>query len=259
MHISKQARSSASGPSGPTRERTRHAVSLQNGKQRTWQAGKHLSVWIVKWRVKRRLRGARITAMRAGLNPDPYTVRFPCAFRLRKSAVFQENGLTEPAAKTVLLYCMVVDTLLLAASHRPSPWRLRSRDSRSAPDYRLAPENQFPAAVDDAVAAFVVSSVKDIRPSELWSAGILRARSALRSCSRFAIQGFRFSRSSPFSPWTDLPRRENLCAQTRRCHVQWSGHRSQRALLLGRQTPQPAGFSSLRRSHRSSAASSCWR
>ena len=70
----------------------------------SWQA--HLAVWVVKWRVKRRLRGVRdYRVARKILNPDPYKV--PADIRISPAQVGGVPGewVEGPAAaNAVLLY-----------------------------------------------------------------------------------------------------------------------------------------------------------
>ncbi len=167
----------------------------------SWQA--HLSVWIVKWRVKRRLRGVRdYRHARRILNPDPYTV--PISVRISPAQVGGVSGEWvdgASAAKTVLLYLHGGGYFGCSADRIvPSPWRLRSRDfaflrqtiaSRQKISFLLPSTTRSPL--------IVVFSARDIRPNELWSAGIPRAAVLrFRSCSRFAIQGFRFQQERLF-------------------------------------------------------------
>jgi acetyl esterase/lipase len=174
----------------------------------SWQA--HLSVWIVKWRVKRRLRGVRdYRHARSILNPDPYTV--PISVRISPAQVGGVPGEWvdgASAAKTVLLYLHGGGYFgCSAASHRPITVAFALQGFRVlAPDYRLAPENQFPAAVDDAVAAYRGLLNEGNSPESIVIAGdsaggglALSLLLALRDSGLPLPAG-----AALFSPWTDL-------------------------------------------------------
>jgi len=125
----------------------------------SWQA--RLAVQIIKWRVKRKLLGVRdYRVARKILRPDPYTV--PAGIRVSPANVggvpgeWVEASEANPDAKPVLVYLHGGGYFACSAeSHRPITVAFAREGFRVlAPDYRLAPENQFPAAVDDAVAAY---------------------------------------------------------------------------------------------------------
>jgi monoterpene epsilon-lactone hydrolase len=174
----------------------------------SWQA--HLSVWIVKWRVKRRLRGVRdYRHARRILNPDPYSV--PISVRISPAQVGGVPGEWvdgASAAKAVLLYLHGGGYFgCSAASHRPITVAFALQGFRVlAPDYRLAPENQFPAAVDDAVAAYRGLLGEGYSPERIVVGGdsaggglALSLLLALRDAGLPLPAG-----AALFSPWTDL-------------------------------------------------------
>lgn len=118
----------------------------------------HLAVWIIKWRLKRRLKGVRdYRRARAILKPDPYKV--PSSIRVTPAQLGGVSGEWVEGPKsghTVLLYLHGGGYFGCSAeTHRPITVGFALQGFRVyAPDYRLAPENQFPAAVDDAVAVY---------------------------------------------------------------------------------------------------------
>jgi acetyl esterase/lipase len=174
----------------------------------SWQA--HVSAWVVKWRVKRKLRGVRdYRVARKILRPDPYKV--PASIRISPSQVGGIPGewVEGPdATKMVLLYLHGGGYFACSAqSHRPITVGFALHGFRVlAPDYRLAPENQFPAAVDDAVAAYRGLLAEGHSPGSIVVAGdsaggglTLSLLLALREAATSLPAG-----AALFSPWTDL-------------------------------------------------------
>src|SRR2546429_1927065 len=117
-----------------------------------------LSVLIVKWRVKRRLKGVRdYRVARQILRPDPYKV--PPTVQISPAHLGGVPGerLEGPTpCDTVLLYLHGGGYFGCSAeTHRPiTAYYAIHGFCVFAPDYRLAPEHRFPAAVDDAVAFY---------------------------------------------------------------------------------------------------------
>jgi acetyl esterase/lipase len=174
----------------------------------SWQA--HVSAWVVKWRVKRKLSGVRdYRVARKILRPDPYKV--PASIRISPSQVGGVPGeWVEGAAatKTLLLYLHGGGYFACSAvSHRPVTVGFALHGFRVlAPDYRLAPENPFPAAVDDAVAAYRGLLNEGHSPGSIVVAGdsaggglTLSLLLALRETGTPLPAG-----AALFSPWTDL-------------------------------------------------------
>src|SRR5258705_4902181 len=116
----------------------------------------HLAAWIVKWRVRRKLKGVRdYRRARAILKPDPYKV--PSSIRITPAHLGGVPGEWVEGPKSgdlVLLYLHGGGYFGCSAeTHRPITAGFALLGFRVySPDYRLAPENQFPAALDDSVA-----------------------------------------------------------------------------------------------------------
>jgi acetyl esterase/lipase len=188
----------------------------------SWQA--HVSAWVVKWRVKRKLRGVRdYRVARKILRPDPYKV--PASIRISPSQVGGVPGEWvegDAATKTVLLYLHGGGYFACSAqSHRPITVGFALHGFRvMAPDYRLAPENQFPAAVDDAVAAYRGLLAEGHSPGSILVAGdsaggglTLSLLLALREAGTPLPAG-----AALFSPWTDLAATgESIITNADRC------------------------------------------
>jgi len=174
----------------------------------SWQA--HLSVWIVKWRVKRKLRLVRdYRVARKILLPDPYPV--PTTVQISPAQVGGVRGEWVEgtnAAKSVLLYLHGGGYFGCSpASHRPITVAFALHGFRVfAADYRLAPEYPFPAAVDDSVAAYRGLLNEANLPRQIVIAGdsaggglALSLLLALRAAGTPLPAG-----AALFSPWTDL-------------------------------------------------------
>ena len=170
----------------------------------------HLAVWIIKWRVKRRLKNCRDYRLaRQILRPDPYKI--PTSVRVSAAQV---NGIpgewvTSPdSAENVLLYLHGGGYFGCSAeTHRPITVYFAMHGFRVfAPDYRLAPENPFPAAVDDAVAAYRGLLAAGYSPQRIVVAGdsaggglALSLMLVLRAAATPLPAA-----GALFSPWTDL-------------------------------------------------------
>lgn len=170
----------------------------------------HLAVWITKWRVKRRLKGARdYRHARAILRPNPYKV--PFSIRVTPSQLGGVPGewVEGPkAGELVLLYLHGGGYFGCSAeTHRTITVGFALQGFRVyAPDYRLAPENRFPAALEDAVAVYRALLNAGHEPQRIVVAGesaggglALSLMLALREARTVLPAG-----AAVFSPWTDL-------------------------------------------------------
>ena len=183
-----------------------------------------LSVWIVKWRVKRRLKGVRdYRVARKILRPDPYKV--PPTVQIspvRLGGVPGERVEGPAPGDTVLLYLHGGGYFGCSAeSHRPITAYYALHGFRVfAPDYRLAPENRFPAAVEDAVAFYRALLGEGYSPERIVVAG----ESAGGGLALSLILALRDAgvplpaAAALFSPWTDLAATgDSIRTNTRRC------------------------------------------
>jgi acetyl esterase/lipase len=169
-----------------------------------------LSVWVIKWRVKRRLKGVRdVRVARQILRPDPFKV--PPAVEISPAPLGGIPGERVEGPKpgnTVLLYLHGGGYFGCSAeSHRPITVFFALEGFRVfAPDYRLAPENRFPAAIEDAVAVYraILSagypSQRIVVAGESAGGGLaLSLMLALRAAGVPLPAA-----AALFSPWTDL-------------------------------------------------------
>jgi len=186
----------------------------------------HLAVWIIKWRVKRRLKGCHdVGRARKILRPDPY--RVPSSVRVtfaRLGGVPGEWVETPNPGEVVLLYLHGGGYFACSAElYRPITVSFARENFRVyAPDYRLAPENPFPAAVEDAAAVYRALLDSGRSPSRIVVAGdsagggltlslLLKLRDTRTPLPAAAVL---------FSPWTDLAvTGESVCANAERCSM----------------------------------------
>ena len=185
----------------------------------------HLAVWMIKWRVKRRLKGVRdYRRARAILRPDPYKV--PSSIRVTPAQLGCLPGEWVDGPKAgdlVLLYLHGGGYFGCSAeTHRPITAGLAFHSFRVyAPDYRLAPENPFPAALDDAVAVYRALLDVGYEPQGIVVAGE-SAGGGLTLSLMLALRAAGIplpACAAVFSPWTDLAAtgesvrtNENRCA-----------------------------------------------
>jgi acetyl esterase/lipase len=170
----------------------------------------HLAVWIIKWRIKRRLKGVRdYRRARQILRPDRYNV--PRSVRVTPAELGGVPGewVEGPrAGDLVLLYLHGGGYFGCSAeTHRPITVGFALQGFRVyAPDYRLAPENRFPAAVDDAVAVYRALLSAGYAPQNIVVAGE-SAGGGLTLSLLLALRAAAVplpASAALFSPWTDL-------------------------------------------------------
>lgn len=186
----------------------------------------HLAVWIIKWRVKRRLKNCRDYRLaRKILRPLPY--KPPASVRITPA---EQNGVpgewveSPDSRQTVLLYLHGGGYFGCSAeTHRPITAAFAMHGFRVfAPNYRLAPENPFPAAVDDAVAAYTGLLAEGHSPQRLVVAGD-SAGGGLSLSLMLALRANGTplpAAAALFSPWTDLVATgESVRTNAQRCAI----------------------------------------
>jgi len=171
----------------------------------SWQA--HLFTAFYKLTLKRRLKGQRdVAQVRKLFSPPPFSV--PEGVRITPAEVGGVPGewVATGAARGLLLYLHGGGYVACSAeTHRPITCYFARLGFRVfVPNYRLAPENPFPAAVHDAIEVFLAMAGEPAQPVVLAgdSAGgglavslMLSLRAAARPMPESAVL---------FSPWTDL-------------------------------------------------------
>ena len=141
----------------------------------SWQA--HLLVPLLKWRLKRRMGAIEdVVAARASVQANrPIRPKGVLIAAVREGNVPVERvalpGL--PAAAPLLLYLHGGGYFACSpATHRPITASFARAGFRVvAPDYRLAPEHPFPAAVQDAVAVYLSLLRGGAQPERMAVAG----------------------------------------------------------------------------------------
>ena len=175
----------------------------------SWQA--HLTVLMLKLRVKRKMRGATdVLKARETLGAVKHKVS-PGVTALSETVGGVPGEWLRPVERATvgtLLYLHGGGYFACSPqTHRPITCGLAQRGlAVFAPDYRLAPEHPFPAAVNDAVAAYRGLLAGGIAPQSIAIAGdsaggglalalLLSLRDAGDPMPAAAML---------FSPWTDL-------------------------------------------------------
>src|SRR6267378_304429 len=183
-----------------------------------------LSVWIVKWRVKRRLKGVRdFRVARKILHPDPYKV--PPTVEVSPAHLGGGRGVNNEGPSPgdmVRLYLHGGGYFACSAeTHRPITVYFALHGFHVfAPDYRLAPENRFPAAVEDAVAFYRALLSAGYAPQKIVIAGE-SAGGGLALSLMLALRDAGVplpAAAALFSPWTDLAATgDSIRTNTNRC------------------------------------------
>jgi epsilon-lactone hydrolase len=184
----------------------------------------HVAVWMIKWRVKRRLKNCRDYRLaRQILRPFPY--KPPASVRITNARV---NGIpgewveSPNSTQRVLLFLHGGGYFACSAeTHRPITASFAMHGFRVfAPNYRLAPENPFPAAVDDVVAVYRGLLADGYSPQRLVVAGDSAGGGlALSLMLVLRAAGTPLPAAAAlFSPWTDLAATgESVRTNARRC------------------------------------------
>jgi acetyl esterase/lipase len=195
----------------------------------SWQA--HVAVWVVKWRVKRKLREARNHhESRKILRPDPITV--PENVRITPADVGGVSGEWVEAHQSGAVPAAESGPLLLylhgggyfacsAKTHRAITVSFAQQGFRVyAPNYRLAPEHPFPAAVDDAVAVYRALLAAGCDPRNMVVSGESAGGGlTLSLLLTLRAKGLPLPAAAAiFSPWTDLAATgESILKNSERC------------------------------------------
>lgn len=183
----------------------------------------HIATWILKAYFKPRLRGARdMRTIRRLFTPLPY--RVPSRVRILPAEAGGVPGEWVEGSDTRLTMLYLHGGGYFACSpktHRPVTVAFARQGFRVfAPDYRLAPEHVFPAALDDACAAYRGLLTERPSPPDIVVAGDSAGGGlalALMIAMRDAGTALPAA-AALFSPWTDLAATgESLVENDRRC------------------------------------------
>jgi acetyl esterase/lipase len=186
----------------------------------SWQA--HLASWLVRMRLKRRLASTReVEVVRRLFTPPPFPV--PRDIRITPAEIGGVRGEWVEhagAGAPVLLYLHGGGYIACSAvTHRRiTVFYARQGFRVFAPDYRLAPEHRFPAAVDDAVAVWrgllETGAGPIVISGESAGGGLCLALMLALRDSGLPLP----AAAALFSPWTDLTcSGDSIRANDRRC------------------------------------------
>ena len=187
----------------------------------SWQA--YVTVWMLKWRLKPRLSRARnVAEARRLLTPPRFPVPKDVRITAGRSGDVPGEWVETPASGGVtLLYLHGGGYYACSAeTHRPVTIAFARRGFRVfAPNYRLAPEHPFPAAVDDAVATY-----EGLLANHPAHNIVVAGESAGGGLSLALMLALRHkgqpmpARAALFSPWTDLAATgDSMQTNSRRC------------------------------------------
>ena len=175
----------------------------------SWQA--YLTVLFLKYQVKRKLSGA-VDVAKARATMNGVKQKVPAGARATDDRIGGVSGeWMRPAsgrAAGTLLYLHGGGYFACSPqTHRPITGGFARRGfDVFAPDYRLAPENPFPAGLDDAVAAYRGLLQQGVLPAALTLAGDSAGGGlAMALLLRLMQAGDPLPAAvALFSPWTDL-------------------------------------------------------
>jgi epsilon-lactone hydrolase len=172
----------------------------------SWQA--YIGAWLIKWRVKRRLKGLR-DPVRGRKILRPLPIGIPADVQITPDEVGKVPGEwlegPKPNGRTLIYFHGGGYFACSAKGHRPVTVAFAERGFRLfAPDYRLAPEHPFPAAVDDAMAVYAALQQQGTRDLVVSgdSAGGGLALALVHALKQRNVD--LPAAIAAFSPWTDL-------------------------------------------------------
>jgi acetyl esterase/lipase len=191
----------------------------------------HIAVWLLKMRFKPSLARAKDAArVRKLMTPEPYRVPPGVTISLASVGGVRGEWVEGPAGNGVtMLYLHGGGYIACSAeTHRPITVALAQKGFRVfAPNYRLAPEHPFPAAVDDAVAVWRGLLDQGISPEATVLAGDSAGGGlALALLVAARDRGYPLPRAAAlFSPFTDLAATgESIRRNNRRCAMFLGDH-----------------------------------
>jgi acetyl esterase/lipase len=200
----------------------------------SWQ--NFLLTLVLRHRIKRRGdRPLDVAMTRALTSKTAMKMRVPAGWRIRPAAapvpgewIEREAG-GEPKGRTILYFHGGGYFFCSPQTHRAITVNLATRaDARVlAPDYRLAPEHRFPAAVEDAVASYR-GLLADGVPARNIVVGGDSAGGGLAIALLLSLReaGLALPTGAVlFSPWTDLAATGESLRRNDKSDAMFRGHR----------------------------------
>jgi len=186
----------------------------------SWQA--HVTTWILKRRLKPKLaRASDALTVRKLMRPEP--IKVPPGVRITPQQLGGVAGewVEANSPRATLLYLHGGGYVACSAeTHRPITTAFAQNGLRVfAPDYRMAPEHLFPAAVDDAVAvyrALLEQGTRIVVGGDSAGGGLALALMISLRDAGIPLP----AAAALFSPWTDLAATgESLKTNDRHCSM----------------------------------------
>ena len=196
------------------------------------------------------LRREMVLAARYLLRPSPHVLALDLVLAPGLGALSIRSGQVADPGAVVLYFHGGAYVAGSPATHLPMLGRLArlARAEIVAPDYRLAPEHRFPAALEDAEAAWGALMARGYAPGRVVLGGDSAGGGlALALLARLLARGAVPAGLFAFSPWTDLTGSGDSVRSNAARDVMLSAARLPEvvAMVLGAHDPADPGASPL--------------